>query len=175
MSKEFNHQLARDWIYALRNGNYQKADGWLCAEDSFCALGVLADVALKRGELKGSWETEEIFPGMKRTILKVTNDPDWTGKHLQTLPLFLMQTLRMWDQGDFEVVQQCVEQVTPEKSVLVGYGSVSEANDRGLDFETIATMIEHYLFPEEIEMARISRISPYSKKGGVVDVEQIPF
>lgn len=45
-----NKKVKEKWLEALRSGEYEQGSGYLrTTNDSFCALGVLCDVAVKDG------------------------------------------------------------------------------------------------------------------------------
>lgn len=50
-------ELKDQWISALESGEYSKTEGHLRDEDGFCALGVLADLAVQQG--LGKWVDHE--------------------------------------------------------------------------------------------------------------------
>jgi hypothetical protein len=51
MKKKF----VKPWTDALRSGEYQQCQGSLKTDHGFCCLGVLTDVTLKQGVIKGEW------------------------------------------------------------------------------------------------------------------------
>lgn len=44
-----NQAVKAEWVAALRSGEYEQATGHLYYEGSYCCLGVLCDLAVKRG------------------------------------------------------------------------------------------------------------------------------
>jgi hypothetical protein len=59
-----DRELVKDWITALRSGEYEQGRGQLRsqlslpyeeAEYAYCCLGVAADVAIKTGKLDAQW------------------------------------------------------------------------------------------------------------------------
>lgn len=56
MATKEQKKIRREWIKALRSGKYKQTRGTLHStkrnRDSFCCLGVLCDLALKKGVLK---------------------------------------------------------------------------------------------------------------------------
>lgn len=45
--------LRKEWIKALRSGKYEQCTGQLRDVDTYCCLGVLCEIALKKGLIKG--------------------------------------------------------------------------------------------------------------------------
>ena len=39
------NNLAKEWVKALRSGEYEQGRGYLCANGAWCCLGVLHDIA----------------------------------------------------------------------------------------------------------------------------------
>lgn len=52
--------VAKQWIAALRSGNYQQGFGQLHKNGAFCALGVLCDIVKP-----GGWKKDVIVGGMQ--------------------------------------------------------------------------------------------------------------
>lgn len=49
-SKNFDlDEFRKEWIVALRSGEYKQGRGYLHQEDRFCCLGVACDLLVKRG------------------------------------------------------------------------------------------------------------------------------
>lgn len=44
-----NLEVKEKWIAALRSGDYQRGEGFLRRDESYCCLGVLCDLAVKDG------------------------------------------------------------------------------------------------------------------------------
>lgn len=48
-----NEAIKKEWVDALRSGQYKQGTGWLCkevnGEREYCCLGVLTDLAIKNG------------------------------------------------------------------------------------------------------------------------------
>jgi hypothetical protein len=53
--KDLNVLQMTRWINALRSGDYNQCQNVLKDGDSFCCLGVLTDLLIKDGSIKGSW------------------------------------------------------------------------------------------------------------------------
>jgi hypothetical protein len=52
-----NADIKRQWLEALRSGEYAQGDGGLQVDGTFCCLGVLCDIAAKQGV--GEWEASQ--------------------------------------------------------------------------------------------------------------------
>jgi hypothetical protein len=51
-----DRELVKDWITALRSGEYEQGkDRLRPTPDTYCCLGVAADVAIKTGKLPFAW------------------------------------------------------------------------------------------------------------------------
>ena len=81
-----NSEYKIKWIDALRSGRYKQGAGYLrCAEDTFCCLGVLADV------LGVEWKRSEFDYYFK---LPSGNDYYWAVLPNSKLPL--QDQLKLW-------------------------------------------------------------------------------
>ena len=81
--KKMDPHLKEQWLKALRSGKYEQTSGFLCevdsdAEESFCCLGVLFDIA--GGEVGGEWsEPKSVFkfsPLARKAIVKSSRSSD---------------------------------------------------------------------------------------------------
>lgn len=61
-------EMKKAWVSALRSGKYRQGNGFLCRTDSYCCLGVLADLLAEKGE--GSWDIGE--PGARLKTYNTT-------------------------------------------------------------------------------------------------------
>lgn len=121
-----NPELKQKWIDALRSGEYRQCSHALRKEDSYCCLGVLADL------VGGKWERPEI-PLEDGTHRFVYNE---YGNN-EILPKSLVK--------EYELNGGCVLIELPFNWNGYYEGeevSLSELNDGGADFETIARVIE---------------------------------
>ena len=50
LSLRMNRRVKKEWIEALRSGDYEQGKGRLCGDGGFCCLGVVADL-----EYDGYW------------------------------------------------------------------------------------------------------------------------
>lgn len=44
-----NPTIKKEWVAALRSGEYEQGTGYLRSGNEFCCLGVLCDIALRKG------------------------------------------------------------------------------------------------------------------------------
>ena len=123
LTPKMNQRVKRKWIAALRSGEYKQGKGYLRKGDRFCCLGVLCD--LYRQEMND--------PVWDRTGL-ATQNPARFSEPFAELP---SAAVCDWAglKGDFRndpVVK------------AASYGSVtlSDQNDQGYDFTTIADLIQ---------------------------------
>lgn len=65
--------LVREWVKALRSGEYRQRHGQLRRGDAYCCLGVAADVAIKTGKTPLRWEGDGLNDD--RSFLSI-RDPD---------------------------------------------------------------------------------------------------
>lgn len=48
-----DQEIKRNWVEALRSGEYRQTEGYLRTDEGHCCLGVLCDLAEKRGVVQG--------------------------------------------------------------------------------------------------------------------------
>lgn len=84
-----------EWVAALRSGAYKQGDGGLRCADSYCCLGVLADVLVKKG--KGVWLETDEFDGyvLEGKTYEAYLDEDYFNYDKQSY------LARLNDSGDF--------------------------------------------------------------------------
>ena len=118
-----NQQIKGQWVTALRSGEYQQTTGHLRRDEGFCCLGVLSDLYLK--EHGGIWFDDgsgfwyiDLFNDENTDALLPKIVADWAGLHSRDPSVF---------------IQWC------------GVENLSQVNDRGSDFKTIANLIEKQL------------------------------
>lgn len=112
------------WIEALTSGAYKQVEGALRThDDGFCCLGVLCDLAVKEAEI-GSWK-----PGAIYTIFETPTD-EVSG----ALPLEVEEWAKVEGSDPFLFEDPDGNDVT-----------LSTLNDAGVDFPTIAKLIEYHL------------------------------
>lgn len=114
-----NQKIKRQWVEALRSGEYKQGEMMLHDRDAdtYCCLGVLCALAAKDG-VAFAWQT---------------------GNYLELLP----EAVQVW------AGMEPGEEVTEEGDVYVtmrdDYSTLSELNDNGVSFDDIATVIENEL------------------------------
>ena len=123
-----NENIKRDWLNALRSGEYaQCANALQNDRQCFCALGVLCDLAVKAGAAK--WELSPVLG--KFCIASV--DGETVEEDL--LPKFIQQWAGINGSDPYVFIEDRVSPYT-----------LSELNDRlRLDYEGIAYHIEKQL------------------------------
>lgn len=62
--------LVKDWLAALRSGNYKQITGFLHTEDGFCPFGVLCDVVDSE-----AWIEKSPKPKIDKKVF------EWIGQH----------------------------------------------------------------------------------------------
>jgi hypothetical protein len=121
-----NHEIAKEWVTALRSGEYQQGRGQLKSGNEFCCLGVLCDLARKQGV--GFWDGNVFVQNI------INGEPQ---KDSGVLPPFIRQWADISEStGDVEVLTDNDDEDGPQKTAL------SEMNDEGMTFPAIAAFIE---------------------------------
>lgn len=82
-------EFYREWIRALRSGEYVQGRGALRKDDSFCCLGVVCDIAVKHG--RGLW----VAPPNDRTLSIGYKDTPSSGVVSGMLPHWLASLLEL--------------------------------------------------------------------------------
>lgn len=134
-----NQQIKNLWVEALRSEDYQQARGSLleaedledCEEVSYCCLGVLCE--LYRKEVGGFWRSEDC--GDYSFVAK-DDEGVWDGSTID-LPSSVMEWAEL--PGSDPTVEVAVG------TLQYRAASLSKLNDEGLDFESIANLIENQL------------------------------
>ena len=67
-------ELRKNWVKALRSGDYQQTKGWLNTEQGWCCLGVLCDISGLGGWEDSStksyeWGSSDGIEGIRRFVL----------------------------------------------------------------------------------------------------------
>jgi hypothetical protein len=114
------------WLEALRSGKYKQGTGCLRYEDDFCCLGVLCDIS---GQ--GEWDEREYLDQLQLLPAAVV---DWAGLG-GSRPEIPFSAL------------------TEEELELIGWlpsrdectVALSGLNDRGMEFDRIADLIEAHV------------------------------
>jgi hypothetical protein len=101
------------WLEALRSGEYQQGDTYLCYENKYCCLGVAAEI----------FQTENTHIGLHANDTTKAFDGS-----IFSAPPYVVETLGLYsDKGG---------------SVYVGHPSLAGLNDDGVPFKDIADRIE---------------------------------
>lgn len=128
--KVMNPEVKKRWVAALRSGEYVQGNDAMCvrseyAEDSYCCLGVLADMYCKEtGADKGEFFENDSSNGCPRLTDGFKN---WAGVTDDYIG------------DDFSPI------VTIETREGTDEISLAELNDSGQTFETLAKLIEEQL------------------------------
>lgn len=150
-----NKQLVTEWIHALRSGEYKQTRGVLRDKTGYCCLGVLADVAIKIGAIKGSWEEEENvckkceWTHPRKQMVFVDGDTQECKKlPNQILPLLgdRINNVGVWHLDD-DPTSAYHHSMIFEMNGDFHCNSLTSANDAGVSFKSIADVIEQ-IFPE---------------------------
>lgn len=133
-----NPEIKALWLDALRNSDYQQANGRLRDdEDRFCCLGVLCDLAVHAGI--GYWDkNEENRPDdVDRDGLRFVSAEDADDWAMAVLP----DSVQTWA-GLHEDADPTVSDPRPSSP---GPIRLSNLNDEGWSFAGIADLIEREL------------------------------
>lgn len=114
-----NQEIKKEWVAALRSGEYKQAKGQLKKDSGFCCLGVLCDIASKHGV--GKWGKE---------AYESDDDGYWWGASVLPEEVAKFAGLDNRDPG---------VTIHGKKDIL------SNHNDEGRRFKTIAKAIEEQL------------------------------
>jgi hypothetical protein len=114
-------EIKQKWLSNLRSGEYEQAQGFLRTTYGYCCLGVLCD--LYSQELNVPWTDH----GGKNFC-----DYDFLGEP-SALPIEVVKWAGLKDQ---------YPKVKDEKNIQL---QLTELNDNGTDFKTIANLIEKSL------------------------------
>lgn len=104
--------IKKEWVTALRSGEYKQGKTQLrTADDKFCCLGVLCDIALKHGVVESPklFEHGQNYSGYmyeeEATMLPVEVQK-WVGGHVRQMPL-----INLNDSGkSFETIANYIEE-----------------------------------------------------------------
>ena len=120
-------EIKREWLAALRAGKYKQGRKRLCHNDYFCCLGVLCDLSITDG--LGEWQPDIAYHTVKHFTTENHNQmcvlpeevEEWAGVH-------------------------GAEVLIPDLIDREGHGQcLTDLNDKGLTFDQIADIIEHFL------------------------------
>ena len=124
---------AQTLVKALRSGNYKQADGRLRNGDFYCCLGIGCEIYTRFGWKKGdSLMGHYTFMKEEAVLPKVVRDwLDFT-----------------YDNGSFTLNDKVIEFLSSKDYKIsdddeeANMTSLSKLNDMGVDFDTIASIIE---------------------------------
>lgn len=113
------NEFAKEWVAALRSGNYMQGKGYLNKQGNFCCLGVACEIAVKHNVIPSPIKLGEgLYRYGNETFIGSSSLPnvvrDWLG---------LNGSL-----GDFEGAH--------------GHADLAAWNDAGISFGRIAELIE---------------------------------
>ncbi len=117
------------WVNALESGEYIQGKGRLCLNGKYCCLGVLCDLAVKKGVIPRAVET--------RVAEGVAKEYGVGGE-----TSFLPDEVRTWSGIGFADPYLPVPR---RHSVSVSAKTLSNMNDDGISFTEIATKIKENL------------------------------
>ena len=128
------NENARDWVKALRSGEYEQGLGSLKFDNKYCCLGVACDLFLK-SEGRASWEEHE-----HASWFRILDNQRGDGVD-DSSDVFLPTEVKEWlglsnHEGKFTWRE------TIEKEDYHGNDSLIDLNDNDSSFEDIATIIE---------------------------------
>lgn len=126
VDEKMNEQIKAQWVAALRSGDYPQRGGRLRRDDSFCCLGVLCDLAEKAG-------------AAGRTDVDNMSSTYWTGQGADANAAELPTGVAAW------AGLTGVHATNPLVCLRGAYAQLSELNDGGTPFATLATVIEEQL------------------------------
>lgn len=124
-------EIARKWVTALRSKKYKQTKGTLRTVTGFCCLGVLCDLFAEEFPSEGKW----IQPYHYVTDFAFAMKNSTPGLHHATvLPILIREWAGMKSRnGEFSKSSQIKRR---------DIRSLSEMNDDGESFKTIARLIE---------------------------------
>lgn len=130
--------LKRQWVDALRSGDYTQGKGYLHQNDTYCCLGVLCDL---RDDVM--WEDLERVSGVNYAV--PVDNKDWTSSAM--LPHTLADKLGLTDgEVTIPLVPFMGEMLLTDWVVACETGiTLAALNDEGLTFDQIADLIEYFL------------------------------
>ncbi len=117
MPERMNPAIKAEWVAALRSGEYPQGRHWLENKGKYCCLGVLCDLAVKKGDL------QRFEDGWRITYAAEH------GASEKTLPVAIYG----------------IEGILPGFMAGDHYFSLAAVNDIGFTFDQIADLIEYFL------------------------------
>lgn len=152
-----NTDLIIDWVAALRSGEYKQGSGRLRTPEGWCCLGVLTDLAIKRGLIDAEWHEGPDGGYSRWSVL-------WRDHGLQhyigqVLPDDLDKMVGLADDTGAlpDRVNWSLPDPYPFRAIerpMRDFGSLAAANDDGVEFTAIADGIEATLLRVESGQAQ---------------------
>ena len=121
MTEKMDPHWKKKWVDALRSGEYLQGKGCLRRRTSYCCLGVLTDLAIREGAVKGDWRPFGMGGGYE-------SGDDYPEVTASALPL------------EVQVATGVVGEYP-----RAGEWTLAAWNDTGSTFPEIADLIEEYL------------------------------
>lgn len=153
-----NLERMKQWVKALRSGDYLQTAGTLRDSTGFCCLGVIQDLYVKDG--KGHWEPEKAGTNRKQRFV-CEEYGAVTGSYVG-----LVRPIQN-DLFGYRFERQCDLLNSNMKLPFLpdregNTVSLAELNDKGLTFDQIADVIEWYFIRPEEETRRNVVLSQYN-------------
>lgn len=126
MIKEMRSSVKKEWIAALRSGDYIQGTGKLNRNGEYCCLGILCDIAVKQGVIKESIDRQDgdILHRYDYSVAVLPRKvAAWAGMNVHEF-------------SDWEVVGLQIGNYAT---------TLANLNDSGSRFETIADIIEEWI------------------------------
>lgn len=151
-----NTDLIIDWVAALRSGEYRQSTGRLRTPEGWCCLGVLTDIAIKKGLIDAEWEDHPDY-GWSQYSIKWREGNGTEHYQSQILPddLHLMVGLASasgdlpgrseWRMPDPH--ERKDQFFFRDSDGMWRFASLAGANDDGVGFTAIADAVESVLLP----------------------------
>lgn len=123
-----NPEIKKDWVEALRSGEYAQGKCSLRTDDEFCCLGVLSDLYCKATGYSPS--------------VKIAHRDGPTGALAKQYSYFDIVGTLPEAVADWAGLQ---DNPRPRTILISGKRTLAAANDSGVSFETIASIIDREL------------------------------
>lgn len=135
-----NEEIKKEWLEALRGGEYKQTGHALQADGGFCCLGVLCDIYAKKNGVEWNIRPfdETVDNARKDECDKIG---DFLGQNL-TLPSEVMEWAEVFHTNPHTPIPFSKEM--PLLPYDTGF-TVAAMNDEGFTFSQIADVIEHFL------------------------------
>lgn len=126
-----NQEFKKEWLVALRSGEYNQAVHQLKTPDGYCCLGVACELLAKEGVVNATKRNGEL-----------SFDEEY-----QTLPKDAMNYMGVIDTNP-DITTSWMTSIERDRmrgKIVGGRVSLAELNDNGYSFAQIADLIEKYL------------------------------